>query len=88
MNPLYPIISQIPTPIYELIKTIKQFITLYLPSKYNIKSTNELIQVLHTIKPNNGILASLNVENLFTNVPVNETIDSIIIVSITISSSS
>ena len=46
--------------------------------KYNIKSTREFIQVLHTIKPNNGILASLDVENLFTNVPVNETIDIII----------
>ena len=50
----------------------------YLPSKYNIKSTDGLIQVLHTIKPNNGILASLGVENLFTNVPVNEAIDIII----------
>ena len=68
---LCPIISQIPTPIYELTKTIKQLISPYLPSKYNIKSTDELIQVLHTIKPNNGIL----VENLSTNVPVNQTID-------------
>ena len=49
-----------------------------MPIKYNIKSTHELIQVLHTIKPNNGILASLDVENLFTNVPVNETVDIII----------
>ena len=31
-----------------------------------------------TIKPINGILASLDVENLFTNIPVNETIDIII----------
>ena len=77
-HPLRPIISQIPTPIYQLTKTIKQLISPYLPSKYNIKSTHELIQVLHTIKPNNGILASLDVENLFTNVPVNETIDIII----------
>ena len=77
-HPLRPIISQIPTPIYQLTKTIKQLISPYLPRKYNIKSTHELIQVLHTIKPNNGILASLDVENLFTNVPVNETIDIII----------
>ena len=66
------------TPIYELTKTLKLLISPYLPSKYNIKSTHELIQVLHTIKPNNGILASLDVENLFTNVPVNVTIDIII----------
>ena len=75
---LRPIISQISTPIYELTKTIKQLISAYLLSKYNIKSTHELIQVLHKIKPNNGILASLDVENLFTNVPVNETVDIII----------
>ena len=62
-HPLRPIISQIPTPIYQLTKTIKQLILPYLPSKCNIKSTHELIQVLHTIKPNNGILASLDVEN-------------------------
>ena len=56
-------------------KTIKQLISPYLPSRYNIKSTGELIQVLHTIKQNNSILASLDVENLFINVPVNKTID-------------
>ena len=80
--PLRPIISQIPTPIYELTKTINQLISPYLPNKYNIKSTHELIQVLHTIKPNNGILASPGVENLFTNVPINETVDIIIIIII------
>ena len=73
-DPLRPIISQIPTPIYELTKTIKQLILPYLPSKYNIKSTHELIQILHTIQPNYGILVSLDVENLFTNVPVYETV--------------
>ena len=67
-----------PTPIYELTKTIKQLITPYLPSIYNIKSTDELIQFLHTLQPNNGLLASLDVENLFTNVSVKKTIDVII----------
>ena len=61
--------------IYKIIIII---ITPYLPSKYYIKSTDELIQVLHTLKPNNGKLTSLDVKNLFTNVPVNETIDIII----------
>ena len=49
-----------------------------MPSKYNIKSTHELIQALHTIKPNDGLLVSLDVENVFTNVPVNETVDIVI----------
>ena len=76
--PLRPIISQILTPIYKLIKTIKQLISPYLPCKYKIKSTHEWIQVLHTIQPNNYISASPDVEHLFTNVPVNETIDIIV----------
>ena len=46
-----------------------------LPSKYNIKSTDELIQVLHIFKTNNGILASLDIENLFSNVLVTKIID-------------
>ena len=43
-----------PTPIYELTKTIKQLISPYLPCKHNIKPIDELIQVRHTIKPNMG----------------------------------
>ena len=43
-----------------------------------MKSTHELIQILRKLKLNNGILASLDVENVFANVPVNETIDIII----------
>ena len=49
---------------------INQLITPYPPSRYNIKSTHESIQILHTLKPNNGILASFNIENLFTWVPI------------------
>ena len=35
--------GKIPTPIYEFTKTIKQLISPYLPGKYNMKSTDELI---------------------------------------------
>ena len=64
--------------IYELSKPIEQLISPYLPCKYTMKCTNELIQVRDTIKLNNGILTSLDVENIFTNVPVNVTVDIII----------
>ena len=77
-NPLRSIISQLPTPLYELIKTINLLITQYLHNKFNIKSTQESIKILQTQKPNNGILTSLDVENLFTKLPDNETIDIII----------
>ena len=73
-HPQRPIISQMPTLIYEFTK-IKQLIIPYLPCNHDIKSTHELMQILRILKLNNGILASLDVENLFTYVPVSETID-------------
>lgn len=58
--PLRPIISQIPTPVYHLTKYINQLITPYLPSKYSVKSTLEVIQILKSEKPDNEIMASLD----------------------------
>ena len=77
-SPARPIISQIPTPTYQLSKTIKKLIEPYLQSNYSVTSTDELIQILGTQKPHNKLLASLDVENLFTNVPVTETIEIIL----------
>ena len=39
---------------------------------------NYVIQILQTQKPNNKIAASLDVESLFTNVPVKDTINIIV----------
>ena len=72
--PLRPVISTIPTPSYEISKSINEIISQYMPTSYNIRSTKEFIEILKTQSPNN-IMASLDVESLFTNVPVNETID-------------
>ena len=49
-------------------------ITPYLPSKYISKSTDDFLQIDRTIQPT-GTLASLDVESLFTNVPVQDTIN-------------
>ena len=76
--PLRPIISQVTTTIYQFTKTINELITPYLSYNSNIKSTEELIEILKTHKPKKGIISSLDVENLFTNVPVLETINIII----------
>ena len=73
--PLRPIISQIPTPVYNISKTLNEIISPYIPSKYSVNSTDEFLEVLHTMQPNDDILASLDAENLFTNVPVEETIN-------------
>ena len=77
-SPLRQIISQINTPTYHLTKSLNELITPYLPTKYSVKFTHELIQILQTQKPNTKIATSLDVESLLTNVLVKETIDIII----------
>ena len=76
--PLWPIILLVTIPTYQLTITINDLITPYISHNYIIKSTKELIEILKTHKPNKGIIFSLDVENLFTNVPVLETINIII----------
>lgn len=75
--PLRPIISQIPSPTYRIAKTLTKIIEPYLPNRYSLKSTDEFLDVIKVIQPN-GILASLDVESLYTNVPIDETIKIII----------
>ena len=65
--------SKIPTPID---KTAKQIITLmkpFLPATYQIISTDDFLQLLQTTQTA-GLLASLDVEQIFTNVPVDSII--------------
>lgn len=48
-----------------------------MPRRYNVKSTYEFLQLLRTCdEPSN--IASLDVESLFTNVPVTRTIEIIL----------
>ena len=76
-NPLRPIISQIPTPTYHLAKTLNSILTPYTPSKYCVKSSAEFLEMIKRT-PQDGIIASMDVESLFTNVPVDETINLIL----------
>ena len=73
-NPLRPIISQVTTPIYHTAKQLNAIITPYLPAKYQINSTDDFLHILRATRPH-GTLASLDVESLFTNVPVFPTIE-------------
>ena len=62
------------TPVYTTSKVLNQIITPYLPAKYQLNSTDDFLQILRATNPS-GTLTSLDVESLFTNVPVMETID-------------
>ena len=76
-NKLRPIISQVTTPTYETAKQLDNIIKPYIPSKYMLNSRDEFINIIQTTKPENAP-SSLDVESLFTNVPVRETIDIIL----------
>ena len=76
--PLRPIISQICTPTYEISQQLNTIIKDYMPIKYMIESTFEFLTLIKNRTPQNSILASLDVESLFSNVPVLQTIDIIL----------
>jgi hypothetical protein len=75
--PLRPIISQVGTVSYDMSKQINSIIVKYMPKKFMVESTYEFLSILKTCE-HNGTLASLDVESLFTNVPVHQTIDIIL----------
>ena len=76
-NPIRPIISQIPTPTYKIAKRLNTLLTPYVPDKYCLKSSTAFLEAIRDSRPV-GTIASMDVESLFTNVPVQETIDMII----------
>ena len=73
-TPLRPIISQIPTPSYQLAKRLNDLITPYIPSSHTLKSSEEFIDIMNGSTPS-GLIASLDVVSLFTNVPIEKTIE-------------
>ena len=73
-NPLRPIISQVTTPTYQVAKKLNSLLAPYVPNGRSVSSATEFIDLLRTAPPCHDI-ASLDVESLFTNVPVDETID-------------
>ena len=78
-NPLRPIISQIPTATYNIAKKLNEILTPYVPTAYTLTSANEFLELLrNSPEADNHIIASLDVESLFTNVPVDRTIEFIL----------
>ena len=72
-NPLRPIIAQMTTPTYWTAKELNKIITPFIMNPYSLTSNLEFVDILRSTTPGRTI-ASLDVENLFTNVPVEETI--------------
>ena len=53
--------------------TYRIYIYIYIYIYISVQSSDNFLDILRTCQPN-GLLASLNVDSLFTNVPVEETI--------------
>ena len=74
--PLRPVIAMINTPQYNLSKYLDELLRPYLHNKHTICSSFELTdQLKHVDVTSSTSMVSFDVCNLFTNVPLNETID-------------
>ena len=74
--PMRPVVSMIGTPQYGLAKVLDNWIKPYIPNKYALQSTDEFLQNLKDFTPSHGdYCVSFDVTSLFTNVPLEETIN-------------
>ena len=73
-----PIVSFINSPAYNIAKFLGKVLPQLIDfkSSFTIKNTSELTKTLQQVKiPDNSVLISFDVVNLFPNVPVNECLD-------------
>ena len=76
---LRPIISNIGTATYHTAKYLAKLLAPLSESKYTVKSTTDFIDKLKNERvPRNHTLVSFDVKSLFTNVPLDKTIDIIL----------
>ena len=77
-NPARPVVSMIDTPEYNLAKFLDQIIKPYIPNQFMLDSTFHLLDKLKEFSPSpHQIMVSFDVVSLFTNVPLEETINMI-----------
>ena len=77
--PLRPIVSNIGTATYKTSKYLAHLLAPLGKSKYTVSSTKEFISKIRNITPPEGYqMISFDVVSLFTNVPLEKTIDIIL----------
>ena len=73
--PIRPIIASYQTAEYNLAKYLNNFITPVIPSQFSVQKNSDLLSSLNEYSfTANSKLVSFDVESLFTNVPLEETI--------------
>ena len=75
-TPLPPVVSMIRTAEYNLAKYLVGFMSDAMPTTYMLNSTGSFVNQIssYDFKPFH-VLVSYDVVSLFTNIPLNETID-------------
>ena len=74
-NPVRPVVSMIGTPEYKLAKFLDVIIKPYMPQTYMLQSTNHFLEQLNNFQfSSDQTVVSFDVSSLFTNVPLEETI--------------
>ena len=77
--PLRPIISAAGTYNYDLAKYLDELIKpLLANSKYILKDTFDFVNRVSKLKETSGFMVSFDVESLFTNIPLEETINLVV----------
>ena len=73
--PFWPIVSSIGTYNYNLAKLLCNLLEPYIPNDYNASDTFTFVQEINNLPMFGKFLISFDVENLFTNNPLEECID-------------
>ena len=75
-TPVRPVLSARKTPIYNLSKFLIQFLEPYTHNEFTLKNSGQLIDELKNVQLNNeSYMVSFDIESLYTNIPVKESID-------------
>ena len=74
-TPLRPVLSTIGTFNYNLAKYFVPIIEPLTTNQYTLKNSFEFVKDIKCINFENKVMASFDVESLFTNIPLNETIN-------------
>ena len=74
-TPLRPILSTIGTFNYNLAKFFVPIIEPLTTNDYTLKNSYDFIKEVKNIDVSNKVMVSFDVQSLFTNIPLNETID-------------
>ena len=75
-TPIRQILSSIDTPSYKLAKFLIPHIDHLAENEYALRNSKEFFDVLsHTTIPNGAVMASFDIESLYTNIPIGEAIE-------------